>query len=62
MTQLNEGYTLLLRARNEASQAVRLMEIGMLDDAAKAVKLLSGEVAQAQKIIAAVSQSSDGRC
>ena len=58
MTQLNEGYTLLLRARNEASQAVRLMEIGMLDDAAKAVKLLSGEVAQAQKIIAAVSQSS----
>lgn len=58
MTQLNEGYTLLLRARNEASQAVRLMEIGMLDDAAKAVKLLSGEVAQAQKIIATVSQSS----
>lgn len=58
MTPLNEGYTLLLRARNEASQAVRLMEIGMLDDAAKAVKLLSGEVAQAQKIIATVSQSS----
>jgi len=57
ITQLNEGYTLLLRARNEASQAVRLMEIGMLDDAAKAVKLIGGEVAQAQKIITAVSQS-----
>lgn len=58
MTQLNEGYTLLLRARNEASQAVRLMEIGMLDDAAKAVKQLSGEVTQAQKIMSTVSQSS----
>ena len=58
MTQLNEGYTLLLRARNEASQAVRLMEIGMLDDAAKAVKGLDGEVAMAQKIITSVSQSS----
>lgn len=33
MTQLNEGYT-LLRARNEAGRAIRLMEIGMLDDAA----------------------------
>lgn len=58
MTQLNEGYTLLLRARNEASQAVRLMEIGMLDDATRAVKALNGEVAQGQKIIADVSQSS----
>ena len=58
MTQLNEGYTLLLRARNEAGQAVRLMEIGMLDDAAKAVKTLNGEVTQGQKIIASVSQSS----
>ena len=58
ITQLNEGYTLLLRARNEASQAVRLMEIGMLDDATKAVKVLNGEVAQGQKIIADVGQSS----
>ncbi len=57
MAQLNEGYTLLLRARNEASQAVRLMEIGMLDDAAKAVKQLNGEVTQAQKIITTVSRS-----
>ncbi len=57
MAQLNEGYTLLLRARNEASQAVRLMEIGMLDDASKAVKQLNGEVTQAQKIITTVSQS-----
>lgn len=38
MVQLNSGYTLILRARNEAGQAVRMMEIGMLDDAAKAVK------------------------
>lgn len=38
MVQLNSGYTLILRARNEASRAVRMMEIGMLDDAAKAVK------------------------
>lgn len=57
ITQLNEGYTLLLRARNEAGQAVRLMEIGMLDDAAKAVKTLHGEVTMAQKIITDVSQS-----
>ena len=42
MVQLNTGYTLILRARNEAGQAVRMMEIGMLDDAAKAVKHQSG--------------------
>lgn len=63
MTQFTEGYTLLLRARNEASQAVRLMlEIGMLDDAAKAVKLLSGEVAQAQKNYCRRQSVVDGRC
>lgn len=37
MVQLNSGYTLILRARNEAGQAVRMMEIGLLDDAANAV-------------------------
>ncbi|MGL5700116.1 MAG: methyl-accepting chemotaxis protein [Kluyvera sp.] len=58
ITQLNESYTLLLRARNEAGQAVRLMEIGMLDDAAKAVNALNGEVGQAQKIMTRVTQSS----
>ena len=58
ITQLNEGYTLLLRARNEASQAVRLMEIGMLDDATRAVKVLNGEVVQGQKIITDVGHSS----
>lgn len=46
MVQLNSGYTLILRARNEASQAVRMMEIGMLDDAAKSVKTINQEVIQ----------------
>ncbi|KFC07207.1 methyl-accepting chemotaxis protein I [Trabulsiella guamensis ATCC 49490] len=54
MVHLNEGYTLILRARNEAGQAVRLMEIGMLDDATKAVKNINTEVAQAQKVLAVV--------
>ena len=31
MGQLNAGYTLILRARNEAGQAVRMMEVGLLD-------------------------------
>lgn len=30
MVQLNAGYTLILRARNEAGQAVRMMEVGLL--------------------------------
>lgn len=54
LTQLNAGYTLILRARNEAGQAVRLMEIGMLDDAAKSVKNIDSEVAQARQRLAAV--------
>ncbi|USR59604.1 methyl-accepting chemotaxis protein [Lelliottia amnigena] len=54
MVQLNSGYTLILRARNEAGQAVRLMEIGMLDDAAKSVQSINKEVTQAQKTLKAV--------
>jgi phosphoglycerate-specific signal transduction histidine kinase len=54
MVQLNSGYTLILRARNEAGQAVRMMEIGMLDDAAKSVKTINQEVAQAQKTLKGV--------
>jgi hypothetical protein len=54
MVQLNSGYTLILRARNEAGQAVRMMEIGMLDDAAKSVKNINQEVAQAQKTLKGV--------
>ncbi|MDH6634220.1 UNVERIFIED_ORG: methyl-accepting chemotaxis protein [Lelliottia amnigena] len=54
MVQLNAGYTLILRARNEAGQAVRLMEIGMLDDAAKSVQNINREVAQAQKTLKGV--------
>ncbi|POU04253.1 methyl-accepting chemotaxis protein [Escherichia sp. ESNIH1] len=49
MARLNEGYTLILRARNEAGQAVRMMEVGLLDDAGKSVKNINSEVAQAQK-------------
>lgn len=41
MVQLNAGYTLILRARNEAGQAVRMMEVGLLDDAAVAVKTIN---------------------
>ena len=54
MVQLNAGYTLILRARNEAGQAVRLMEIGMMDDAAKSVQNINKEVTQAQKTLKAV--------
>ncbi|EPL0395941.1 methyl-accepting chemotaxis protein [Enterobacter ludwigii] len=54
MVQLNSGYTLILRARNEAGQAVRMMEIGMLDDAAKSVKNINQEIAQARKTLKGV--------
>lgn len=54
MVQLNSGYTLILRARNEAGQAVRMMEIGLLDDASKSVKNINQEIAQAQKTLKAV--------
>ncbi|MFO3904389.1 methyl-accepting chemotaxis protein [Enterobacter hormaechei] len=48
LVQLNSGYTLILRARNEAGQAVRMMEVGLLDDAAKSVKNINDEITQAQ--------------
>lgn len=51
MVQLNAGYTLILRARNEAGQAVRMMEVGLLDDAVRAVKTINQEVALAQKTL-----------
>jgi len=54
LVQLNAGYTLILRARNEAGQAVRMMEVGLLDDAAKSVKNINAEFAQAQKTLKAV--------
>ena len=54
MVQLNSGYTLILRARNEAGQAVRMMEIGMMDDAAKSVKNINQEIAQARKTLKGV--------
>jgi methyl-accepting chemotaxis protein I, serine sensor receptor len=57
LVQLNKGYTLILRARNEAGQAVRQMEIGMLDDAAKSVQNINNEVATAQKTLASVMSS-----
>jgi len=51
LVQLNTGYTLILRARNEAGQAVRMMEVGLLDDAAKSVKNINNEIALAQKTL-----------
>ena len=57
LVQLNKGYSLILRARNEAGQAVRQMEIGMLDDAAKSVQAINNEIATAQKTLANVMAS-----
>ncbi|EPT8894643.1 methyl-accepting chemotaxis protein [Cronobacter dublinensis] len=54
MMRLNEGYTLLLRARNEAGQAVRLMEIGMVDDAATSIKTIAGELVRGQQLLKTV--------
>ncbi|EPC7209061.1 methyl-accepting chemotaxis protein [Cronobacter dublinensis] len=54
MMRLNEGYTLLLRARNEAGQAVRLMEIGMVDDAAASIKTIAGELVRGQQLLKTV--------
>jgi hypothetical protein len=49
MARLNEGYTQILRARNESGQAVRMMEVGMLDDAGSAVKIINSEIEQGRK-------------
>ena len=57
MVRLNEGYTLLLRARNEAGQAVRQMEVGLLDDAGNSVKSVTAEIAQAQQTLKALIAS-----
>lgn len=57
MARLSEGYTLILRARNEAGQAVRMMEVGLLDDAAKSVKQINGEIAQGEQSLSDVIAS-----
>ncbi|MFE4112808.1 MULTISPECIES: methyl-accepting chemotaxis protein [Kosakonia] len=54
MARLSEGYTLILRARNEAGQAVRMMEVGLLDDAAKSVKMINGEIEHGEQSLAGV--------
>ncbi|WP_039055550.1 methyl-accepting chemotaxis protein [Enterobacter sp. Bisph1] len=54
MARLSEGYTLILRARNEAGQAVRMMEVGLLDDAAKSVKMINGEIENGEQALAGV--------
>ncbi|KEA51635.1 chemotaxis protein [Mangrovibacter sp. MFB070] len=50
---IDQSYIALLRARNDAGQAVRLMEIGMLDDAAALVKKVNSDIASARKTIMA---------
>ncbi|MCU6669388.1 methyl-accepting chemotaxis protein [Enterobacteriaceae bacterium H4N4] len=57
LVQLSSGYTLILRARNEAGQAVRMMEVGLLDDASKSVKNINNEIALAQKTLQGVFAS-----
>lgn len=57
MARLNGGYNLILRARNEAGQAVRMMEVGLLDDAGKSVKGINNEITQAQKGLQAVIEA-----
>ncbi|AUP77041.1 hypothetical protein CWS02_23835 [Enterobacter sp. EA-1] len=56
MARLSEGYTQILRARNEAGQAVRMMEVGLLDDAAKSVKMINAEITQAKHPSPALSK------
>lgn len=54
MARLNSGYTMILRARNEAGQAVRMMEVGLLDDAANSVKLINNEIALGEQSLTGV--------
>ncbi|TNV19614.1 HAMP domain-containing protein [Buttiauxella sp. B2] len=49
MVRLSDGYVSLLRARNGAGQAVRQMEIGMLEDAAKSADYVASDVTSAQQ-------------
>ena len=51
MARLNEGYTRILRARNESGQAVRMMEVGLLADAEKSVKNINDEIDKGQKAL-----------
>jgi len=55
--RLNEGYTQILRARNEAGQAVRLMEVGLLQDAQKSVSHIDSELSQGRKTIKGLLES-----
>ncbi len=54
MARLNEGYTRILRARNESGQAVRMMEVGLLTDAEKSVKTINDEIDKGQKALDSV--------
>lgn len=54
MARLSEGYTQILRARNEAGQAVRMMEVGLLDEAAKSVQMINSEIDHGEKALSAV--------
>ncbi|MGB3252133.1 methyl-accepting chemotaxis protein [Buttiauxella gaviniae] len=49
MVRLSDGYVSLLRARNGAGQAVRQMEIGLLEDATKSTDYVASDVAAAQQ-------------
>lgn len=49
MARLNEGYISLLRVRNDAGQAVRQMEIGLLDDANNTVRNIAQGIMRARQ-------------
>lgn len=46
---MNEGYLSLLRAHNEAGQAVHQMEIGLLEDASNRVKSIDIDIIRARQ-------------
>ena len=49
MVRLSDSYVSLLRARNGAGQAVRQMEIGLLEEATKSTDYVTSDVTQAQR-------------
>ncbi|WP_312983785.1 methyl-accepting chemotaxis protein [Atlantibacter sp.] len=55
--RLNDGYTQILRARNESGQAVRLMEVGLLQDAEKSVSRIESEISQGRKTLKSLLES-----
>ena len=57
MARLNQGYISLLRARNEAGQAVRQMEIGLLDDAKNSIKNINLDIVHARQQMTEAIQS-----